>query len=89
MSNVRRLDDPGDGSGCLLTLPLSDFPRRGGGDGGASAANDGAPRPDIDDDEDDELVLLRLPGGPAGLTLSDLAGPGVRAHILGETSEAD
>ncbi len=87
--NVRRLDDPSNTTGTLLTLPLSDFPNSTPKPTTATNTNDDD-RNNNETRDDDDLILIRLPPSNAdgGLTVDDLVRGG-SVYILGDTSEAD
>jgi len=78
----RRLDDPSNKTGTLLTLPLSDFPNN---KTKSTATSSQQPKNSRDDDD---LILISLPSTNSGITMEDLI-RGKSVYILGDTSEKD
>jgi hypothetical protein len=83
---IRRLDDPSNTSGTLLTLPQSDFPRPKKSPSNLHGIETRAS--DANDNDEDRLMLVRLPSSAGCLTLNDLT-QGQTVYILGDTSEHD
>ena len=83
----RRLDDPSNKTGTLLTLPLSDFPNNK--TKGKSTATSSQQQANNSRDDDD-LILISLPStkDDSGITMEDLI-RGKSVYILGDTSEKD
>ena len=79
----RRLDDPSNKTGTLLTLPLSDFPNNKT----KSTATSSQQQPNNSRDDDD-LILISLPSTNSGISMEDLI-RGKSVYILGDTSEKD
>ena len=78
----RRLDDPSNKTGTLLTLPLSDFPNNKTKSTATSSQQPNNSR------DDDDLILISLPSTNSGITMEDLI-RGKSVYILGDTSEKD
>mmetsp|Transcript_31083 Transcript_31083/g.65582 ORF Transcript_31083/g.65582 Transcript_31083/m.65582 type:complete len:658 (-) Transcript_31083:124-2097(-) len=99
--NLRRLADPSNTAGTLLTLPISDFPNASTATATATTASTDTKNNQENNnnettqyyDDNDGLILISLPSNDAGnnggrLTMDDLI-RGESVYILGDTSETD